>query len=351
MSILLRIHQWFSFQGSFASFGVAYFLQSIVVLVFVALSFIALIYIFRKYMARIQRRIGPNRVGKFGLLQLIADALKLVGKESILPEGRDDMAYKIAPVIVMIATILAFVLLPFGDLAYFGSLAVTHSKVTLVLMFGILSIIPIGEILGGISTKSNYALLGTMRAVAKDISFEIPMMISVLAIVIVSSRSYVTGDAITGGLSLSGIVSNEVIPYGIIEPLGLLVFFISMVARASYSPFDLGESDSELISGYTTEYSGMRFGFFYIGLFGMVYLSSFLISVLYLGGANGPYDNYVGFIYLMIKTIILVLISFLIWVAIPRIRIDKFVNLGWKYLLPLSMANLVYAGLFVLYIR
>ena len=351
MSLLVRIHQWLSFLGNFTSLGLAYILQTIFILIFVGISFVALIYIFRKYMARIQRRVGPNRVGKFGLLQLIADLFKLMGKESIMPERRDDMAYKLAPIIVMIATMLAFILLPFGDLAYFGSLAVTHSKVTLILMFGILSILPIGEILGGISTKSNYALLGTMRAVAKDISFEIPMMISVLAIVIVSSRSYVTGGAITGGLSLSGIVANEIIPYGIIEPLGLLIFFISMVARASYSPFDLGESDSELISGYTTEYSGMRFGLFYVGLFGMVYLSSFLISILYLGGSNGPFDHYVGFLYLFIKTDILVLISFLIWVTLPRIRIDKFVNLGWKYLLPLSMINLVYAGLFVLYIR
>ena len=348
---MVRIHQWLSFLGNFTSLGLAYILQTIFILIFVGISFVALIYIFRKYMARIQRRVGPNRVGKFGLLQLIADLFKLLGKESIMPERRDDMAYKLAPIIVIIATMLAFMLLPFGDLAYLGSLAVTHSKVTLILMFGILSILPIGEILGGISTKSNYALLGTMRAVAKDISFEIPMMISVLAIVIVSSRSYVTGGAITGGLSLSGIVANEIIPYGIIEPLGLLIFFISMVARASYSPFDLGESDSELISGYTTEYSGMRFGLFYVGLFGMVYLSSFLISILYLGGSNGPFDHYVGFIYLFIKTDILVLISFLIWVTLPRIRIDKFVNLGWKYLLPLSMINLVYAGLFVLYIR
>ncbi len=351
MSLLVRIHQWLSFLGNFTSLGLAYILQTIFILIFVGISFVALIYIFRKYMARIQRRVGPNRVGKFGLLQLIADLFKLLGKESIMPERRDDMAYKLAPIIVIIATMLAFMLLPFGDLAYLGSLAVTHSKVTLILMFGILSILPIGEILGGISTKSNYALLGTMRAVAKDISFEIPMMISVLAIVIVSSRSYVTGGAITGGLSLSGIVANEIIPYGIIEPLGLLIFFISMVARASYSPFDLGESDSELISGYTTEYSGMRFGLFYVGLFGMVYLSSFLISILYLGGSNGPFDHYVGFLYLFIKTDILVLISFLIWVTLPRIRIDKFVNLGWKYLLPLSMINLVYAGLFVLYIR
>ena len=351
MSLLLRIHQWLSFLGYDASFGLAYLIQTIVVIVFVGISFVALIYIFRKYMARIQRRVGPNRVGKFGLLQLIADLFKLLGKESIMPAKRDDLAYKLAPAIVIIGTILAFILLPYGDLAYFGSIAVTHSRVTLILMFGLLSILPIGEILAGISTKSNYALLGTMRGVAKDISFEVPMMISVLAIVMISSRSYVTGTAITGGLSLSGIVSNEVIPYGIIEPLGLLIFYISMVARASMSPFDMGESDSELISGYTTEYSGMRFGLFYVGLFGMVYLTSFIIAILYLGGANGPFESYTGFFYLLIKTVILVLIAFVVWVTLPRIRIDRFVNLGWKYLLPLSMANLVYAGLFVLYIR
>ncbi len=351
MNILIRIHQWFSFFGNYISYGIGYLLETIFFLVFVAVSFIILIYVFRKYMARIQLRRGPNRVGKFGILQLIADAFKLIGKESILPENRDDLAYKIAPVLVMGATMVAFILIPLGDLAYFGSFTVTHSRVTLVLMFGLLSIFPIGELLAGISTKSNYALLGTMRAVAKDISFEIPMMISVLAIVMLSSRSLSTGAAETGGLSLAGIVTNEIIPYGIIEPLGLLIFFISMVARASVPPFDLGESDSELISGYSTEYTGMRFGLFYVALFGTIYLSSFIVSLLYLGGYNGIYSSYAGFIYLLIKVIILVLISFLIWVTLPRIRIDKFVDLGWKYLLPLAMVNLVYAGLFVLYIR
>ncbi len=351
MNLLTRIHEWFSFLGNPASYAIGYLLETLFIIMFVGISFIALIYIFRKYMARIQRRIGPNRVGKFGLLQLIADALKLIGKESILPEGRDDLAYKIAPLIIMIATLVSFIILPFGDLTYFGSLTITHSKITLILLFGILSILPIGEILGGMSTRSNYALIGTMRAVAKDVSFEVPMLISALAIVMISSRSFVTGNAIVGGFNLSTIVTDQIIPYGIIEPVGLIVFFISMIARASYTPYDLAESDSELITGYTTEYSGMRFGLFYIGLFGMIYLGSFFISILYLAGSNGPVTTDLGFIYLFIKTDILVLIAFLIWVSLPRIRIDKFVNLGWKYLLPLSVINLVYAGFFILYIR
>ncbi len=351
MNLLFKLHQWFSFLGNYASFGIAYLIETIVVLLFVTISFIILIYVFRKYMARIQLRIGPNRVGKFGLLQLMADALKLLGKESILPKGRDNMAYRIAPIITMMSIMVSFIIIPYGGLYYFGNLTTTNSDITLILMFGILSIMPIGEVLGGISTRSNYAILGALRGIAKDVSFEVPMLISVLAIVMVSSRSFVTGGSTYNSLSLAGIVTNEVIPYGIIEPLGLIVFFISMVARASYSPFDLSESDSELISGATTEYGGMRFGLFYIGLFGMVYLGSFLVSLLYLGGYNGPVSSQLGFIYLLVKTIILVLIAFLIWVSLPRMRIDRFVQFGWKYLLPLAVINLIYAGVFVLYIR
>ncbi|MEM0133240.1 NADH-quinone oxidoreductase subunit H [Acidiplasma sp.] len=351
MNLLIRIHDWFSFLGPGVSYGLAYLLETIFILIFVGISFMALIYVFRKYMARIQLRIGPNRVGKYGLLQVVADAFKLIGKESILPANRDDLAYRLAPLIIMMTTMVSFVIIPYGSLAYFGSLTITHSDVTLVLLFGVLSLLPIGEILAGISTKSNYALLGALRGVAKDVSFEVPMLISALAIIMISSRSFITGAQTYNSLSLAGIVENQVIPYGIIDPLGLLIFYISMVARASFTPFDLAESDSELITGYTTEYSGMRFGLFYIGLFGMVYLGSFFVSILYLGAYNGPASSDLGFIYLFIKTIILVLIAFLAWVSLPRIRVDKFVNLGWKYLLPISIINLVYAGLFVLYIR
>ncbi len=343
MNVLLRIHQWLSPLG-IASYPVAYIIEIIIFFILVAISFIGLIYFFRKYMARIQLRIGPNRVGKFGLLQLIADALKLIQKEPILPKNRDDLAYKIAPILVMISVITAFILIPYGSFYYFGSLNIVNSQVTIILVFAVLSIMPIGEVIGGISTKSNYALLGTLRGIAKDVSFEVPMIISVLAIIMIASRR------VADPFSITGIVTSEIIPYGIVEPLGLIVFFIGMVARASHSPYDLAESDSELITGYTTEYSGMRFGLFYIPLFAMVFFASLLISLLYLGGYNGPISSDLGLIYLLIKAFVLVMIFFLIWISLPRIRIDRFVNMGWKYLLPISIINLVYAGLITLYV-
>ncbi|EQD40906.1 NADH dehydrogenase subunit H [mine drainage metagenome] len=185
-------------------------------------------------------------------------------------------------------------------------------------------------------------MLGALRAVAKDISFEVPMMLSILAIIMISSAN--TAQP----LNLQNIVSVQIIPFGLLEPLGLFIFFVSMIARASFPPFDMGESDSELVTGDTTEYGGLRFGLFYMGLFGTIFLGSMLVSVLYLGGGNGPYDSYIGFLWLMIKTVILVVISLTVWLSMPRIRIDKFVNFGWKVLLPLSFLNLVITGIIVL---
>lgn len=342
MNILTRLQDFFSPLGHYLSFILAYFFESIFLLIFAALSIIVAIYVFRKYMARVQQRIGPNRVGKFGILQLIADVFKLVGKENILPKYRDDLPYKLAPLLVFIALMLSFVLLPYGDFYYFGSFTITHSEVTIILLFAIIAIMPIGDILAGVSSYNKYAILGSLRAVAKDVSFEVPMMISVIAIVMMASART------PSSLSLESIVSSEFLPYGILEPIGLFVFFVSMIARASYSPFDMGESDSELITGATTEYSGMRFGLFYVGMFGSIFLGSLIVATLYLGGPSGPFESSLGFIWFLIKGWILVIIAFSIWLTMPRIRIDKFVNLGWKYLLPISVINLILAGIITL---
>ncbi len=342
MNLLQRLYQIFSFFGHYLGYAVAYFLESLIMIIFVSVSMIVMIYAFRKYMARVQMRIGPNRVGKFGSLQLIADALKLAGKEVILPSRRDDLPYKVAPFLVFFGLVLSFAFLPYGHLAYFGNLTVTYSDVSVIFIFAILAIMPIGEVLAGIASKNKYALMGALRSVAKDVSFEIPMMFSVIAIVMMSSVRTASS------LSLESIVTTELLPYGILEPIGLFVFFIAMIARASYSPFDMGESDSELVSGYSTEYTGMRFALFYIGLFGTIFLGSLLVSLLYLGGFNGPYSEYIGFFWLLIKAGILVIVAFTVWLSMPRIRIDRLVNTGWKYLLPISFFNLVLAGVLTL---
>ena len=338
MSLYSTLLGFFSFLGYPLSNAAAYLFESIFLLLAASLSLVFMIYLFRKYMARVQLRIGPHRVGKFGLLQLIADVFKLVQKESLFPKNRDDLPYRIAPVMVIIGLMLAFAVIPYGSFFYFGSLTVSDTGVSVILLFAILSIMPIGEVLAGISSRNKYALLGALRAVAKDISFEIPMMISVLAIIMMASART------SAPLSIDSIVVTEVLPYGILQPIGISVFLVAMIARASYSPFDMGESDSELITGFSTEYSGMRFGMFYAGLFGSILLGSFVVSLFYLGGFNGPFSGDLGAVWLGIKALILVIISFTVWLSMPRIRIDKFVNFGWKYLLPLAMINLVISG-------
>lgn len=342
MNVLTRLADFFGALGHYPAYVLAYFFETLFMIIFVMASLVAMIYLFRKYMARVQLRIGPNRVGKFGLLQLIADSMKLIGKESILPSARDDLPYRIAPIMVFLGLIMGFALLPYGPFYWIGDLTVTHSDVSLLLLFAALAIMPIGEILAGVSSKNKYAVVGALRGVAKDVSFEVPMMISVLALVMMASART------SNPLNLSNLVSVQYIPYGIPQIMGLGVFFIAMVARASFSPFDMGESDSELVSGHSTEYTGLRFGMFYMGLFGSIFLSSLIVSLLYLGGYNGPFSSYAGFIYLLIKAVILVLISFTIWLSVPRIRIDKFVNMGWKYLLPASVINLIIAGILTL---
>lgn len=342
MNVLTRLADFFAALGHLPAYALAYLFETLFLIVFVMVSLVAMIYLFRKYMARLQLRIGPNRVGKFGLLQLIADSMKLVGKESILPARRDDMPFRLAPIVVFLGLVMGFALLPYGSFLWIGDLTVTHSDVSLLLLFAAIAIMPIGEILAGVSSRNKYAVVGALRGVAKDVSFEVPMMISVLALVMMASAKT------ANPLNLSSLVSVQFIPYGIPQFIGLGVFFIAMVARASFSPFDMGESDSELVSGHSTEYTGMRFGMFYMGLFGSIFLGSMIVSLLYLGGFNGPYSGDVGFIYLLIKALILVLISFTIWLSVPRIRIDKFVNMGWKYLLPASVINLIIAGVLTL---
>lgn len=342
MTILLRLYSALKGFGPFWGHAVAYLIMAIIMLIFISIVLVGMIYLFRKYMARLQRRIGPNRVGKFGLLQLIADALKLVGKENIFPGGRDDLPYKMAPMFVIFGLFAAFTVLPYGFFPYFGNISVTDSSVSIILLFAFIAIMPIGEVLAGVSSRNKYALLGALRAVAKDVSFEVPMMLSVIAVVLMSSART------TSALNLQSIVETQFIPFGILEPLGIFVFFVSMVARASYAPFDLGESESELVSGFSTEYTGMRFGIFYMGLFGSIFLGSLVLSNLYLGGYSGPFGTTMGWVWLMVKSLILVFIFFTIWLSMPRMRVDKFVNFGWKYLLPIAFVNLVLSGFIAL---
>lgn len=317
---------------------IVYLIASIIILLAASITIIVVIYIFRKYMADLQQRIGPNRVGPYGILQLVADALKIFGKEDIIPDRADPLLFRFAPYIVFTFLVLSYLVIPYGNL--FGiDLTFVNVKYTLLLLIAFSSMAPIGEVIAGFSSGNKFSVLGALRAAAQDLSYEIPMVISALGVVILLSGS---GNS----LNLAYIARNP-FPVAILEPVGFLVFFIAMVAKMAVVPFDLPESESELVSGFNVEYSGLRFGIFYLGVFGSIFLGSLFISVVYLGGGSDFILYGTGYVWLLIKSFIFMFIFLTLWISLPRIRVDKFMNFGWKVLLPLSLVNLVWSIMLV----
>lgn len=310
-----------------------------VVLVFAVamLVVVILVYTFRKYMADVQNRIGPNRLGPWGSLQLIADVFKLIQKQDIIPRNADRIAFRVAPYIIFTPVILGMMVIPFGNVSILD-LMVVNFNYTLLFLIAAMVISPLGEVIGGLASHNKFSLYGALRSAAQDIGYEVPMMISVLSIIILA-----------GSYSLNDIVNAQKhIPFIIPEILGFIVFFLAMIAKQSIPPFDLPESGSELVSGFSTEYSGMRYGIIYMGNFGFMALASVVVATLFFGGPVGPF--FPSVIWLIIKSAIFMVIFLLSWIALGRVRVDQFLNMGWKYLLPLSIINLIISSLLAFYV-
>lgn len=321
----------FVFAGYPVGLWIAYLIVAAVEVVLVfALSMIVVVivvYVFRKYMADVQNRIGPNRVGKWGTLQLIADVFKLLQKQDLVPSNADNLSFKIAPYIVFTPVVLGFILIPFGNVSILN-LMVINFNYTILFLVAFMVVAPLGEIIGGLSSHNKFSLYGALRSAAQDMAFEVPMLISLIAVIVLA-----------GSYSANGIViAQRYIPFIVPEFLGFIVFFLAMIGKQSIPPFDLPESGSELVSGFSTEYSGMRYGIFYMANFGFMALSAFVIAVVYLGGWEGPI--FPGAIWLVVKGAVFILIFMLTWISLGRVRIDQLLNIGWKYLLPLSIVNL-----------
>lgn len=339
LAILERIVKFLHINFTIYTYGghpvgmwVAYLIVSVVEVVLVfALSMVAvviIVYVFRKYMADVQNRIGPNRVGLWGTLQLIADVFKLLQKQDLVPSKADRIAFRVAPYIVFTPVALGFILIPFGNVSVLN-LMVINFNYTVLFLIAVMIVAPLGEVIGGLSSHNKFSLYGALRAAAQDMGYEVPMIISLVSVIILA-----------GSYSANGIViAQRNIPFIIPEFLGFIVFFLAMIAKQSVPPFDLPESGSELVSGFSTEYSGMRYGIFYMANFGFMALTSFVIAVLYLGGWEGPI--FPGTIWLVIKSAVFIVIFLLTWISLGRVRIDQFLNIGWKYLLPLSIINLL----------
>ncbi len=301
-----------------------------------------LVWLERKLLARIQIRLGPNRAGVFGLLQPIADAVKLLTKEDIIPARADAFIFQLAPAVVASTALLMFAVVPVGpDIELFGHpipMVITDLNVGLLYVFALSSLGVYGVALGGWASDSKFALLGGIRGAAQMISYELALGLSLVPIVMLS-----------GSFSLTEIVDAQAgLPFIVLQPLSFVIFVLSAMAESKRIPFDLPEAENELGAGFHTEYSGMRFGLFFLGEYVHIQVLGALIAVFFLGGWHGPYLPPV--VWLMVK--ILVVAVIMIWVrgTLPRLRYDQLMALGWKVLIPVSLINIVLTGAVMLWI-
>jgi NAD(P)H-quinone oxidoreductase subunit 1 len=326
-------------------------LPMILMLIGATVGVLTCVWLERKISAAAQQRIGPEYIGPLGLLAPVADGLKLVFKEDIIPGQADQLLFTLGPIIVVLPVFLSYLIVPFGQ-----NLLITDVNMGVFLWIALSSVQPIGLLMAGYASNNKYALLGGLRAAAQSISYEIPLALSVLAIVMMSNS-----------LSTVDIV-NQQSGYGILgwnvwrQPVGFIIFWIAALAECERMPFDLPEAEEELVAGYQTEYSGMKFALFYLSSYVNLVLSALMVSVLYLGGWDFPVPinliaNWfgvseaspvlqiiaasLGITMTLLKAYFLVFLAILLRWTVPRVRIDQLLDLGWKFLLPVSLVNLL----------
>ncbi len=324
---------------TFFAFGLIVVKMAVVIGVLLALP-IPLTWIERKIAGHIQQRLGPMRVGWHGLLQPLADGIKLFTKEDHIPTNADRFLFTLAPIMALVPPFVVFVVIPFGDsVTIFGTeitLYLADMNVALLFVLAVAGIEVMGVILAGWASNSKYAVLGSLRTCAQMISYEIPMGFSVIGVVMLAQS-----------MSLVDLVEAQSGLWNVVyQPLGFFVFFVAAVAEAQRIPFDLPEAEGDLGAGYHTEYSGMRFSFFMISEYLILVLMSALIVILFFGGWHGALIPLPGPVWFLLK------VGFFIWVfmwlrfTFPRYRYDHLMTIGWKVLLPLSLANILITGIF-----
>ena len=331
-------------------------LPMLIVLTSAVIGVLVTVWLERKVSAAVQQRIGPEYVGPLGILQPLADGLKLLLKEDVIPARADALLFTLGPVVVLIPVILSWLIVPFGQ-----NLLISNVGVGIFLWIALSSIQPIGLLMSGYASNNKYSLLGGLRAAAQSISYEIPLALAVLAVVMMSN-SLSTVD-IVQQQNGAGMLSWNIWR----QPVGFFIFWICVIAECERAPFDLPEAEEELVAGYQTEYAGMKFALFYLGSYINLVLSGLLVAVLYLGGwgfplpvewladlFGQPLDSpivevitaSVGIATTVLKAFLLVFFAILLRWTTPRVRIDQLLDFGWKFLLPISLVNLlVTAGL------
>jgi NADH-quinone oxidoreductase subunit H len=297
----------------------------------------------RRILARMQLRLGPNRVGPFGLMQPLADVIKMLTKEDLIPARADRWIFVIAPGLAALTAILSFAVIPFGPpITVLGReipLVVADLNIGVLYFLGLSSLAVYGVALGGWASNSKYALLGGIRGLSQLISYELSMGLAIVP-VILSARSFSLTDI---------VMAQQTVPFALLHPVAFLIFLVSIMAESRRVPFDIPEAENEIVAGFHTEYSGMRFGLFFVGEYINVIILGSMMTVLFLGGWHGPVLP--GVVWFGIK--VLAVAFFFIWVrgTLPRLRYDQLMHFGWKFLIPVALLNVIVTGAVLLWLR
>lgn len=303
---------------------------TVVIITFVMSIVMGFIYIERRFLGFIQVRRGPNRAGPFGVLQPVADAIKVLIKEDIIPAKGDKLVFWLAPLVAFVPVFMIFAVVPFQSSALLADL-----NIGILYVVAVSSVVAVGVFMAGWSSNNKYSLVGAMRDVAQLISYEIPLGLAILSVVLLA-----------GSLSLAQIVEAQSIPFILLQPLGFLIFFIAALAEVNRTPFDLLEADSEIVAGFNIEYSGMKFAMFFLTEYCEALVLSTLVAILFLGGWKGPLLP--PFLWFIIKVVAVFMVIVWIRATIPRLRIDQVMGFAWKGLFPLALINLLITGIEVL---
>ena len=297
------------------------------VLAFVVFNALILTWAERKVAGHMQRRIGPKEVGPYGLIQPIADALKLLGKEILTPRDVDKPLYYLAPMIIFVPVLVSFIVIPFG-----ASLLVMDINVGILVILAFSSLSVFSILIAGWGSNNKYALIGAIRSIAQNIAYEIPLLLALLPVIMM-----------TNSFSLKTIVeAQNGLWFVVYQPLAFLIYFIAGVAETNRTPFDLPEAESELVAGYHTEYSGMRFALFFLAEYTNIFIVSAVAVTFFLGGYQGPFLP--GIVWFLLKSYLLVFVIMWLRWTYPRVRFDQLLNISWKALIPLAFINLLITG-------
>jgi NADH-quinone oxidoreductase subunit H len=323
MTLLEQFQLWLA--GSWpgwAAYLVPGIVGIVVILVFLVFMVIVFIYFFRRLLGRFQIRLGPNRLGPEGIFQPIATAVKVLLKEDIVPAKGDKVIHWLAPIIVFVPVLMILAVVPVGARAI-----LTDLNVGILYVVAISSVSGIGIYMAGWASNNKYGLIAALRTVAQIVSYELPVVLSILGVVLM-----------TGSLSMTKIVESQSIPFVLLQPLGFVIFFLGTMAEMNWSPFDLLEADSEIVAGYHIEYSGMKFAMFYLGEFGHAFVYSCIIATLFLSGWQGPLLPPI--LWFLIKVMAVFFVMVWIRATLPRLRVDQLMSFAWKGLLPMAIINL-----------